>query len=298
MIDETKAATEAEVASAMVKAFREEMPQKGTRVRLRAPSPRRPAPMLDNTRETVRKEIALASTKRRADEAGGCYSECDTCEGDSGEGCLCHAGSLVDADNILSALAALGLAVVPVEPTDKMHAAAWAYFDNDMTPGREWPSVNRGVWQTMVAAAQHGGRARRARRTEGSCSMTDAPPWDGVPRDPERDGWHWLSHRGSPEVWEWGEQAGPPGLFGWDCDGVFIPAEQMVRNGRIYLGPCHAPSEVAALTSAAWQAGWAAGREAAAKAMHPILRSMLSRGEAQATIRALPVPPPPHGEVG
>ena len=123
--------------------------------------------------------------------------------------------------------------------------------------------------------------------------MTDAPPWDGLPRDPERDGAHELHgyHSGNI-VWLWLARSRL-----WQRNHSFTHGD-MVKNGWAYLGPCHAPSEVAALTSAAWQAGWAAGREAAAKAMHPILRSMLSRGEAQATIRALPVPPPPHGEVG
>ena len=41
----------------------------------------------------------------------------------------------------------------------------------------------------------------------------------------------------------------------------------------------------------AWQASRAAALEDAARAMHPEIRSMLSRGEAAAAIRALIAPP-------
>lgn len=46
-----------------------------------------------------------------------------------------------------------GWQLVPVEPTNAMHKAAWDSFENDMKPGSDWKPCNRKVWQTMLSAA-------------------------------------------------------------------------------------------------------------------------------------------------
>ena len=132
--------------------------------------------------------------------------------------------------------------------------------------------------------------------------MSDAPKWDGLPRDPERDGWHWLRwDTNIPGARE------PYAAFWLSGSGGFANLAPCTHTPRLYLGPCHTPAEVAALTSAAWQAGWAAGREAALTAVRAEQSEWREEGhpvQANAcdytviAIASLPVPPPPHGEVG
>lgn len=46
-----------------------------------------------------------------------------------------------------------GWRLVPVEPTDEMHKAAWASCDNSLLPGNDWPEFNAKVYRAMIAAA-------------------------------------------------------------------------------------------------------------------------------------------------
>lgn len=84
--------------------------------------------------------------------------------------------------------------------------------------------------------------------------------WNGVPLNPERDGWHWLKHpedlRPFPSPWS-------AELHGWPSGAVHSP-QGVVDLGFTYLGPCPTPAEHAA----AVQAERAAMAEAAAKAIY------------------------------
>lgn len=70
--------------------------------------------------------------------------------------------------------------------------------------------------------------------------------WDGVPENPERDGWHWLHHkedlRPIPAMWN-------AELAGWTCGPLYSPGG-IVELGYTYLGPCLTPAEVAAREAA------------------------------------------------
>ena len=80
------------------------------------------------------------------------------------------------------------------------------------------------------------------------------------------------------------------------------------RDGMSFAHEDDAPVDrVTALRDAAWQAGWAAGREAALTAVRAEQSEWREEGhpvQANAcdytviAIASLPVPPPPHGEVG
>ena len=75
--------------------------------------------------------------------------------------------------------------------------------------------------------------------------MTDV--WDGLPENPESDGWHWLRERtdGLDRVWQWS-----PGL--WTSPyggGIYTP--RTVSRSAIYLGPCLTPDDVAVKVAAA-----------------------------------------------
>lgn len=80
--------------------------------------------------------------------------------------------------------------------------------------------------------------------------------WNGIPENPERDGWHWLKLSDEPpEAWLWstgcmafidGSGGGSPNT---DCP------------DWNYLGPCLTPEEVAAREAAAFQRGQEAMRE-------------------------------------
>lgn len=63
--------------------------------------------------------------------------------------------------------------------------------------------------------------------------------WDGVPENPERDGWHWLQEDGGVPFphrwWAVGQR--------WHSDGSHFYFACRYR----YLGPCALPSAIAAL---------------------------------------------------
>lgn len=71
--------------------------------------------------------------------------------------------------------------------------------------------------------------------------MTDkTKPWDGMPQNPERDGWHWLQcNNEAPEANYW--RALNREFHG--LDGMAITANPAWR----YLGPCLTPAEVTAM---------------------------------------------------
>lgn len=92
--------------------------------------------------------------------------------------------------------------------------------------------------------------------------MTDA--WNGVPENPERDGWHWLrDHEASfctPVEWR------HPG--GWVANNIpMLPHEvqTFVIDCCEYLGPCLTPAEVQAREAAVYRAGQEDMRERAAE---------------------------------
>jgi len=67
--------------------------------------------------------------------------------------------------------------------------------------------------------------------------MTGA--WDGYPQNRKQSGWHWLADERGPEPDYWIAD-----LQGWRYVG--LPERAKVRAAG-YLGPCHGPSEVAAI---------------------------------------------------
>jgi len=75
--------------------------------------------------------------------------------------------------------------------------------------------------------------------------MTDA--WNGVPLNPERDGWHWLQRKshGMPEAWLWSDDGCGEGQFCWLEEGSGGDPDSMARYFS-YLGPCPTPTEHAA----------------------------------------------------
>jgi len=83
--------------------------------------------------------------------------------------------------------------------------------------------------------------------------MTDPTPggWPdaarpGYPKDPERDGWHWLlDGNHEPYLLQW---SGDNQRWG-DYPGT--SAADLAEFGIGYLAPCHTPAEVAALVEAA-----------------------------------------------
>jgi uncharacterized protein YdbL (DUF1318 family) len=77
----------------------------------------------------------------------------------------------------------------------------------------------------------------------------DAAEWDGVPLNPERNGWHWLKDdvRAEPVATIWSAELGS-----WVSGAAYSPSG-VVELGFCYLGPCHTPAEVAALIEAARQ---------------------------------------------
>lgn len=86
--------------------------------------------------------------------------------------------------------------------------------------------------------------------------MTDIKPWNGLPENPERNGWHWLQNRKPncdpyPVLWSAGK--------GWVWQAIaYFPAPDTAFRYR-YLGPCLTPAEVTALgeeveeIAAAWE---------------------------------------------
>ena len=88
--------------------------------------------------------------------------------------------------------------------------------------------------------------------------------WDGVPQNPEREGWHWLVPAINPTL--------PPGAYRWhapprsDVVGMWEAGHPLdvVRRCYAYLGPCLTPAEHAAALAAARAEGRLAGMEEAA----------------------------------
>jgi len=70
------------------------------------------------------------------------------------------------------------------------------------------------------------------------------PGEPGVPLNPERDGWHWLS------AMYYGDPIGPPIACFWYAEHQSWPrlqdkpGNQPVSRGFCYLGPCLTPAEV------------------------------------------------------
>ena len=74
-------------------------------------------------------------------------------------------------------------------------------------------------------------------------SNNNWPGKPGVPLNPARDGWHWLTRKNGlwPEAWRWNPDADGRGAWAeTDCDGQ---PEEMVKWYR-YIGPCLTPAEV------------------------------------------------------
>lgn len=46
-----------------------------------------------------------------------------------------------------------GWKLVPVEPTEAMHKAAWDACDNGMQPKKNWPTFNAKLYRAMLAAS-------------------------------------------------------------------------------------------------------------------------------------------------
>ena len=115
------------------------------------------------------------------------------------------------------------------------------------------------------------------------------PARPGVPLNPERDGWHWLEETIATECFFWrakpflGEGRGCWEMKGTDDD--FAPHEIAIWR---YIGTCLTPAEMDARIAQARRDAL----EEAARAMQPMLRSMISRDEAVRIIRALTDTPP------
>jgi hypothetical protein len=92
--------------------------------------------------------------------------------------------------------------------------------------------------------------------------MTDANGWPeaskpGVPLNPDRSGWHWLSRPGQRSVVRWSSTYQEWWFMGHQHPPSAIASPD---RGWTYLGPCMTPAEVAAQIAAAV----AAEREACA----------------------------------
>ena len=66
-------------------------------------------------------------------------------------------------------------------------------------------------------------------------------PWNGVPLNPERDGWHWIARDGLEKLASWSDR----GV--WTFMGIDAPPEDVTGWGWAYLGPVLTPSEHRAL---------------------------------------------------
>ena len=79
--------------------------------------------------------------------------------------------------------------------------------------------------------------------------MTDtSDAWDGVPPNPEKEGWHWLRRRtgGAPEPWLWSDMDGGEGDFQW-CEECGDGDPGTTTRWFEYLCPCLTPTEHRAL---------------------------------------------------
>lgn len=80
-----------------------------------------------------------------------------------------------------------------------------------------------------------------------------APVWDGVPLNPERDGWHWISTLPQlpPSPWRWSVA---DGVGDWFAPGSRWCSPLGAVACHTYLGPCLTPADLAAAVEAAVQA--------------------------------------------
>jgi hypothetical protein len=67
-------------------------------------------------------------------------------------------------------------------------------------------------------------------------------PWDGVPPNPDKSGWHWLMPRRGDQPWpaRWSDDDGGPGDFGWEMGDDDGAPDIMARYFR-YLCPLPDP---------------------------------------------------------
>ncbi|MBS7811175.1 hypothetical protein [Roseococcus pinisoli] len=75
-----------------------------------------------------------------------------------------------------------------------------------------------------------------------------ATPWDGVPVNPEQDGWHWIDD--APTEWIAATRS-------WraPCSGEEVPPFDLAAEGWAYLGPVRTDADLGA--------AWAMGRDSA-----------------------------------
>jgi len=77
-----------------------------------------------------------------------------------------------------------------------------------------------------------------------------AAQWDGLPENPERDGWHWvIIPSGQLYCLWWRVAAVPHPVWAYATRGM--PPKVFAEHGFSYIGPCHTPAEVAALVEQA-----------------------------------------------
>lgn len=102
-----------------------------------------------------------------------------------------------------------------------------------------------------------------------SAHVDKAAPWDGVPENPEKDGWHWLCYLHAPEITfakAWRSRSASHGLWA-DTSGHKEAGPSLVCLNYRYLGPCFTPSEVATTRAEAFAAGALAMKAIAFDAM-------------------------------
>ena len=116
-----------------------------------------------------------------------------------------------------------------------------------------------------------------------------ANAWDGVPENPERDGWHFLHHpedlRPVPCAWDAAHAA-------W-CSGGMHSPQGVLDLGFRYLGPCLTPAEVAAREAASAEAMREACADVAQQVADEGAHNHYVRAGCIATrdsIRAIPLP--------
>ena len=80
-----------------------------------------------------------------------------------------------------------------------------------------------------------------------------ASDWNGLPENPERDGWHWISTLPQlpPSPWRWSVA---DGVGDWFAPGSRWCSPLGAVACHTYLGPCLTPADHAAAVEAAVQA--------------------------------------------
>ena len=80
-----------------------------------------------------------------------------------------------------------------------------------------------------------------------------ASDWNGLPENPERDGWHWISTLPQlpPSPWRWSVA---DGVGDWFAPGSRWCSPLGAVACHTYLGPCLTPADHAAVVEAAVQA--------------------------------------------